>query len=647
MFHPDNPDDEGSIEEVILACIRKILEYQNPELFFDWARDNIGALLISEWNNLPPEDTRRLSYLLARAAWNATPLPRHGFREAPLDVPPPSVDCPCGSQLPYAACCAQVADVPELPSDLMWELLLGEIHERRLQEALASGKVPTYLLGLAAERFLTADHPGRAIALLEPLFDAQAPVAADERFEHALNVLCDAYDRRDHWRKKLAFLERMTGHPCRTLRAAAWQRLCTIHIDEDDFTAAQFAFSQTQREGPDNPSTALLEITLLASQHEDGLARKRSVFWLHKFRRTGMADEDVLGFLVNAAQDPQEALMTSQSAILDPQLFMLREWVREAIVRPLPTYGLKPYRDQPPCDPITPQPPCGNQDSYGARIPASAPQFMANLCAPMALQHLETRWHGMLDCPKPPSTHLVSSPLDDLWEHEEWGEFLVQNPAAADSLDILDDLATALYIHPETALPWIHRSLLTPLAERAARIIERILPERSNCTIPWSLEENRPALRLLYRLYLAQAEEGRDTAAVETLRTLLRLNPSDEHGVRGDLMNYYLRQHENDKALDLAECFPDDLLADLAYGEILALYRVGAQNQAHHTLHSALARLPAVHRYLTRKRVPRPREEGEDASLRAENEAWLYREAMLDVWEAEPGLLDWLRRHAV
>jgi hypothetical protein len=64
----------------------------------------------------------------------------------------------------------------------------------------------------------------------------------------------------------------MRAHPCRGLRAAAWQRLCTIHIDEGAFAEAQLAFSQTQREAPDNPGTALLEIALLATQHEDNLA---------------------------------------------------------------------------------------------------------------------------------------------------------------------------------------------------------------------------------------------------------------------------------------------------------------------------------------------------------------------------------------
>jgi hypothetical protein len=357
-----------------------------------------------------------------------------------------------------------------------------------------------------------------------------------------------------------------------------------------------------------------------------------------------VTDEDVLGFLARAAENPQDALMTSQSAIIDPRLIVLREWVKAAVERPLPTYGLKPGRHQPPRDLGGQLPLFDDRDAAGNQMPAPEPLDMARLCAPSAVQRVESRWRRMLDCAKPTSTHLVPLTPCDFWERENWLEFLASHPETADSLDILDDLATALYLHPESALPWINRTLLTPLLERVGQIVERILPERSTRTIPWDSEENRPALRLLFRLYLTRSEEGRESAAVETLNTLLRLNPTDNHGARAELMNYYLRQHENEKALDLADRFPDDLLAEVAYGKVLALYRVGARNQANHALHRAQARLPRIARYLTRKRISAPKRDGMTGAPQAEDEAWLYREEMLDVWEAEPGLLEWLRK---
>jgi hypothetical protein len=109
-------------------------------------------------------------------------------------------------------------------------------------------------------------------------------------------------------------------------------------------------------------------------------------------------------------------------------------------------------------------------------------------------------------------------------------------------------------------------------------------------------------------------------------------------------MNHYLRGGEDARALTLARRFPDDLLADLAYGEVLALYRLGEQERARAVLRTAVDRLPRIPRYLTRKRIKRPRPSPLGVTPGGEDQAWMYREAMRDVWEAEPGILRWMKR---
>jgi hypothetical protein len=109
-------------------------------------------------------------------------------------------------------------------------------------------------------------------------------------------------------------------------------------------------------------------------------------------------------------------------------------------------------------------------------------------------------------------------------------------------------------------------------------------------------------------------------------------------------MNHYLRRGEDAAALALARRFPDDLLADLAYGEVLALYRLGEQDRARAALRTAVGRLPRIPRYLTRKRIKRPRLSPLGVTPGGEDQAWMYREAMRDVWEAEPGILRWMKR---
>jgi len=225
-----------------------------------------------------------------------------------------------------------------------------------------------------------------------------------------------------------------------------------------------------------------------------------------------------------------------------------------------------------------------------------------------------------------------------------WLGFLDRHPEAADSLDILDDLITAVYGHPDSALTWVRYTLLRPLVERARLILELAVPADSPHTLPWDLVLNRPGLRLLFHRYLTQVEAGQDAAACNSLRTLLRINPWDQHGLRADLMNHYLRTGEDDAALTLAQAYPDDWLVDLVYGEVLALYRRGAAQQARQALGRALRRLPLIPRYLTQKRIARPQPQAPSPNPASDETAWFYRESMRDVWSAVPGLLDWLKR---
>lgn len=656
MFRPGPPDQplseqEGPFEQILLLCLQRILEDDHPTRFLRWAQDALTPILTREQPELDSGEGRRLAFLLARAIWNATPLPEQGFLTQPLTAPDDAMPCPCSSRMPYGHCCGAIRDAPELPQDLIWELLLVELSRTLFKRALASGQMPPHLLGLAAERCLLENRPGRAIALLESLFGEDADHELDERYEHALTILCDAYDRRDHRRKKRAFLDRMRAHPCRGLRAAAWQRLCTIHLDEGAFVEAQLAFSQTQREAPDKPGTALLEIALLATQHEDGLARDRALFWHHKLRRAGEEDAGVFDFLEQAGLDPQDALMTSQSSLIDPRLMDLRDWSRACSQQPPLGYNLERAVLGTPAPRCEVHDPFLKPDMAGHPQPAPDPCLQSRLLPHPDLVTLEAQWHSLFPSPKPISLQLLPSAMAiNPWEQDQedlgWLDFLDRHPEAANSFDILDDLVTAIYAHPDSALPWISRSLLIPMLEHAQARLAQVLPEQDPRTLPWELGDNRPALRLLFRLYLSHTEAGREEAALTCLHLLMRLNPRDHHGVRADLMNHYLRRGEDEQALSLARGFPNDRLVDLAYGEVLALYRQGSSRQAQQALRQAQSHLPLIPRYLTKKRVRRPRARMPGSSAGSDESAWSYRESMLDVWEAEPGLLEWLRRQA-
>ena len=109
-------------------------------------------------------------------------------------------------------------------------------------------------------------------------------------------------------------------------------------------------------------------------------------------------------------------------------------------------------------------------------------------------------------------------------------------------------------------------------------------------------------------------------------------------------MNHYLRQQQNTKAVNLAQQFPSDQLAELVYGEVLALYRLGQYDQAATVFTYAMERLPRIPLFLLRKRIKRPLSDPAEFMPGSDNQAWLYREAMRDVWAAEPGLLAWMKK---
>ncbi|KXX65605.1 SEC-C domain-containing protein [Marichromatium gracile] len=645
MFHPESAETDR-FEQVIVQSIRRILAAAGPEEFLAWAQARIPDLLGLSVGPLDDDEHRRLAGLLGMAIWNASPTPANGFRPSPLTDLADDAPCPCGSGQRYRDCCATLEELPELSTELIWEFLLDELSDGELREALRLDAVPGPLLARVADRWLEEDHPRRVVNLLEPLF-AGSLAALDARYEPALDLLCDAYDRLDHWRKKHAFLERLSTGDNRALSAAAWQRRSAMAIDEGDFDQATAAFTEALRNGPDSPGTALLEITLLAAQHRDRLARERARFWLHRFRRLGDVEPGFLDFLAQAIEDPQTALVDTHADSIDPDLVDLHDWMAVATARPLPRLDAVPARDH------HPEVAAGQLALFEGAPADHAPteaggepvwSSPAQLRAPVAVRRIESRWRARFPSDKPASIQLAPHDAHAIWEDTAWLDHLLGHPELADSLEVLDDLATALYAHPESALPWMAHALLRPLLERAWSMITTTVPADGHHHLPWSITANRPALRLLFRRYLYLNAEDEQEGATATLEALLRLNPQDNHGVRAELMNHYLRVGLDERALALAARFPDDLLADLAYGEVLALYRLGRQERARQALGRAMHRLPRIPHYLTRKRIKRPQLDPHGITPGGEDQAWLYREAMRDVWAAEPGILAWLKR---
>ena len=210
---------------------------------------------------------------------------------------------------------------------------------------------------------------------------------------------------------------------------------------------------------------------------------------------------------------------------------------------------------------------------------------------------------------------------------------------------MLDDLAMAV-----EALPVIgsRATLLEPLLERGAALLEANLAAAppGNGTLQWGWVENRPALRMLAHLaWRAAADMDRGAPPerfVGLAERLLALNPSDNQFVREPLTRAYLVSGAPDKALALAERYPEDFCGP-ALNRILALVRLGRRAEALGALRDAASRHRVAVEMLLAEAPKRPKPDpGVGVVMGGKEEAWDYRAAQRALWERD-GALDWLR----
>jgi len=199
------------------------------------------------------------------------------------------------------------------------------------------------------------------------------------------------------------------------------------------------------------------------------------------------------------------------------------------------------------------------------------------------------------------------------------------HPEAFDSIDILDDLAGAVLNHEQWDIPGVDERLLMPVLKRAKSIIDDALTNMTGVRIAWVIADNRPALRCLVHLIFLQQRYGNDDVAEELAEKVLSLNPDDNHGLRMMVINARLRRGDNGSALALAEQYPADLNPDISYGRVLALYRLERHKEAKDALDDAVANLPKIPRFLTARKIRKPKLESFGTLLGGDDQAWCYR----------------------
>jgi len=676
-------NDVDAFADLIDACVAAIVRDEDWQRF---SRSLEEMLRAGKVPSLPvdPEAARMLGCALGRTIWNATPLPGNGFRPRPIPSPGRNDRCLVGLACKHKHCCGGMPAFPRVSSDEIWASLCKALPAATLQAAAAAGKLPPAALGAAARRLLAeARDPDAARRLLEPLFRGN-PEALDERFEEALDVLCDAYDLLEESRKKQVLLERIARTASPGLRVPALQRLATVLSDADRYQEAWAAFREAQRLEPDHPGLASLEVTMLLAEGRPAEAAERAAFWSRRLRRLGFDDPAFLGHLDALAKGGGAAAGEAFLKIAGEAPNRLHVWLARHDARPVPMYRIEIPAPLDPGDEAAftrgirrhlqqigasddgldariealrrqlgevPQdvgPGSGQRDLFGADdAKHGSTGAEAVLAAPASLAAMEEAWRKVYRHGKPTLVSLSMEFARDPWGEgaNEWLGFLEAHAEAFDSLDILDDLATALDGHPLLGAPWLQKELLDPLLARATAIVDAALATRSGTSLPWAIVDNRPTLRLLARRAYRQLDED-DPLATESLGRMLALNPTDNHGLRAPLVNLLLRRGLDDAGLELIERYPEDLEPAIRFGAVLAWYRKGDRARAALELAEAVRFMPLVPEFLIPARKAQPKLSKLGVTAGGPDEAWLYRAEMREAWAGVPGLLDWLKRSA-
>jgi len=424
-------------------------------------------------------------------------------------------------------------------------------------------------------------------------------------------VLVDCYDVLHHPRKKRTLMDKLINGANRSLRSAALQRLTTKLADEGKIDQAWKCFRDAQRASPDDPNLSTLEVILLTNQGKLELARERARYWIARLKRDKEHDLDhMIEFLENMASDNNSAMFDMSSRRI-PELGELKELIDKASPAVGDDYDIE----------------VDEHENIGVLIPSKA------------LLLLEKRWLQHTPVGKPALTSLDYFEQEDPWEPaiaQGWLEFLKANPRALNSFDILDDIVQCVRQSADARTPWVDDQLLRPLLSRAHQILTHTVTAHAlgECTLPWTVMENRPALRLFTGMIYLELDRGRFADALPNMeRMVYEFNPVDNHGMRADLLEDYLRRAEYEKALALAAKYPNDGMPDLEFGRVLALSGLKQRDEAARLLADAREKSPLIVKYLIAKNPRQPKFSGLGISVGGKDEAWIYRNKYLDIWE--------------
>jgi tetratricopeptide (TPR) repeat protein len=160
----------------------------------------------------------------------------------------------------------------------------------------------------------------------------------------------------------------------------------------------------------------------------------------------------------------------------------------------------------------------------------------------------------------------------------------------------------------------------------------------------WGVLDTRPYMRARLGLAHSLWTAGRRAEAVQHLQDMLRLNPSDNQGVRYTLASFLLFLDRDDDLDRLLQQYPEEGSAAWAYTKALLAFRQhGDTPETQRLLKEARKANKHVPAYLLGAKSPPPDQPGYYGPG-DEREAQNYLGSFLAGWKFTPGAVAWLRQ---
>lgn len=164
----------------------------------------------------------------------------------------------------------------------------------------------------------------------------------------------------------------------------------------------------------------------------------------------------------------------------------------------------------------------------------------------------------------------------------------------------------------------------------------------------WGYMPSRPYMRSRLGYVECLWESGEHDEAIRHAKEMLKLNSSDNQGIRYILAAYLAdlgSYDELDKFLNQGE-HKDDCTAEWLYTRALVSFvKNGDSNKATVDLREALKSNQYVPEYLTGKK-PIPRSLPDRITMGGEDEGFCYASRYIEAWKKVSGAIDWLKEKA-